>query len=244
MRHRAANKLYVLLRFSIGDGGLDKSKRGWARTPPSESWAKNTIMTGCASTHESAHLRSMYSIVCGLAYTVRVLFIVLFYNDLYHVLRCSAVPGWLRGWRPLLSRPGVPHTHRSHPPGTCSTACTGTPVVEFIDPWLGDKVNPGLGLSYRHARLHGWRAGRSTLCRSWLYPPVRVLWIRQLDCSNTRLLYITLLSTSVPKSWARKWIIEEENRDCIYKLLRSPGIDSKLSIPPVEPGGQPYFYGS
>ncbi len=28
-----------------------------------------------------------------------------------------------------------------------------------MDPWLGDKVNPGIGLSNRHARLHGWRAG-------------------------------------------------------------------------------------
>jgi hypothetical protein len=32
------------------------------------------------------------------------------------------------------------------------------PVAEFIDPWLGDKVNSGLGLSYRNARLY--MAGR------------------------------------------------------------------------------------
>ncbi len=38
----------------------------------------------------------------------------------------------------------------------------------------------GIGLSYRHARLHGWRAGTTTLCRSWLYPPVMDLWIRLL----------------------------------------------------------------
>ncbi len=25
------------------------------------------------------------------------------------------------------------------------------PVAEFIDPWLGDKVNSGIGLSYRPA---------------------------------------------------------------------------------------------
>ncbi len=47
------------------------------------------------------------------------------------------------------------------------------PVAEFIDPWLGDKVNSGIGLSYRHARLQGWRAVTTTLCLSWLYPPVR-----------------------------------------------------------------------
>ncbi len=27
----------------------------------------------------------------------------------------------------------------------------GTPVAEFIDPWLGDKMNSGIGLSYRPA---------------------------------------------------------------------------------------------
>jgi hypothetical protein len=32
-------------------------------------------------------------------------------------------------------------------------------VVEFIDPDWGDKVNSGIGLSYRPARLHGL-AGR------------------------------------------------------------------------------------
>ncbi len=37
------------------------------------------------------------------------------------------------------------------------------PVAEFIDPWLWDKVNSGIGLSYRHARLHGWRAGTTTM---------------------------------------------------------------------------------
>ncbi len=34
------------------------------------------------------------------------------------------------------------------------------PVAKFIDLWLGDKVNSSIGLSYRHERLHGWRAGR------------------------------------------------------------------------------------
>ncbi len=45
---------------------------------------------------------------------------------------------------------------------------TSKPVAGFIDPWLWDKVNSGIGLSYRHARLHGWRAGTTSLCRSWL----------------------------------------------------------------------------
>jgi hypothetical protein len=65
--------------------------------------------------------------------------------------------------------------------GNCRT------VAEFIDLWLGVKVNSGIGLSYRHARLHGWRAGTTTLCRSWLYPPVRYLWIPQLAARLQRL---------------------------------------------------------
>ncbi len=49
-----------------------------------------------------------------------------------------------------------------------------------MEPWLGDKVNSGIGLSYQHARLLGWRTGTTTLCRSWLYSPVSDLGIRLL----------------------------------------------------------------
>ncbi len=53
------------------------------------------------------------------------------------------------------------------------------PVAEFIDPDWGQKVNSGIGMSFRPARLHGLtRAGTTTLCRSWLYPPVMDPWIR------------------------------------------------------------------
>ncbi len=34
----------------------------------------------------------------------------------------------------------------------------GKTCSEFINPCLGDKVNSGIGLSYRHAGVHGWRA--------------------------------------------------------------------------------------
>jgi len=47
--------------------------------------------------------------------------------------------------------------------------------AEFIDPWLVDKVNSGISLSYRPASHVTWRAGTTTLCRIWLYPPVRDL---------------------------------------------------------------------
>jgi hypothetical protein len=43
--------------------------------------------------------------------------------------------------------------------------------MHFIDPWLGDKVNSGTGLSYRPANHVAWRAGTKTLRRSWLCPP-------------------------------------------------------------------------
>ncbi len=47
------------------------------------------------------------------------------------------------------------------------------PVAKFIVSDWGDKVNSGIGLSYRPARLH-WLADCATnLCRSQLYPPVR-----------------------------------------------------------------------
>jgi hypothetical protein len=52
------------------------------------------------------------------------------------------------------------------------------PVVKFIDSDCGDKVNSGIGLSYRPARLYiyiyylGWRVRTTTLRRSQLYPPV------------------------------------------------------------------------
>ncbi len=45
------------------------------------------------------------------------------------------------------------------------------PAAEFIDPWLGKKVDFGIGLSHTGPPAHvAWRAGTTTLCRSWLYP--------------------------------------------------------------------------
>jgi hypothetical protein len=42
---------------------------------------------------------------------------------------------------------------------TCVQTLSSCPVSEFIDPSLGEKVNSGIGLSYRPARIHGL-AGR------------------------------------------------------------------------------------
>jgi len=47
-----------------------------------------------------------------------------------------------------------------------------TSSVNF--PYMGDKADSGIGLSYRPARLHtGCRAGTTSLCGSQLYPPFR-----------------------------------------------------------------------
>ncbi len=60
-----------------------------------------------------------------------------------------------------------------------------SPVAEFIDSWLGDKVNSGIVLSYRHDRRHGCWASTTTLCPSRLYPPVMDLRIRLLITTSS-----------------------------------------------------------
>jgi hypothetical protein len=47
-----------------------------------------------------------------------------------------------------------------------------TPVAEFIDPWLGDKVNSGIGLSFRPARLRRLAGRVSTEFRRQGIPSV------------------------------------------------------------------------
>ncbi len=49
------------------------------------------------------------------------------------------------------------------------------PVAKFIVPDWRDKVDSGTWFSYpaRQATYVGWWAGKTTLCRSQLYPPVR-----------------------------------------------------------------------
>ncbi len=48
-------------------------------------------------------------------------------------------------------------------PGSRTNKDSCGSVAEFIDPWLGNKVNNVIGLSYRHARLHGWPSGTTTV---------------------------------------------------------------------------------
>jgi hypothetical protein len=51
---------------------------------------------------------------------------------------------------------------------TCVQTLSSCPVAEFIDPSLGNKVNSGIGLSYRPASpcILAWRAGTTNLCLS------------------------------------------------------------------------------
>jgi hypothetical protein len=48
-------------------------------------------------------------------------------------------------------------------------------VAKFFVPDWGDKVDSGIGLSYRAARLHRLAGGTTTLCWSQLYPPIQGL---------------------------------------------------------------------
>jgi hypothetical protein len=47
------------------------------------------------------------------------------------------------------------------------------PIAKFIVPDWGVKVDSGIGLLYRHARLHRQEGRYDNLCRSQLNPPFR-----------------------------------------------------------------------
>jgi hypothetical protein len=54
-----------------------------------------------------------------------------------------------------------------------------TPVAEFKDPWLGDKVNSGIGLSYRPAsHVASVPVQQNNPLPELTLPPYRDLWIR------------------------------------------------------------------
>ncbi len=60
--------------------------------------------------------------------------------------------------------------------------CSMDPVAKFIVPDKGDKVNYGIGLSYRLARLHIWRVGTTPQatapCRSQLSGTMNLATVR------------------------------------------------------------------
>jgi hypothetical protein len=64
-----------------------------------------------------------------------------------------------------------------------SFAQSGKTVAEFTDPWLGYKVNSSIGFLYRPASHVAWRGVpvRQPYAGVDFIPPVRDLWIRQLD---------------------------------------------------------------
>jgi hypothetical protein len=58
-------------------------------------------------------------------------------------------------------------------------------VVEFMgDPWLENKINSGIGLSYRPASPCSLAGRYDNLCRSWLIPPVRVYEFVYWSCNK------------------------------------------------------------
>ncbi len=53
------------------------------------------------------------------------------------------------------------------------------PVAAFIDPWLGDKVNSGIGLSYRPASHVALRASRQPYAGADLVPQSGIIEMSQ-----------------------------------------------------------------
>ncbi len=52
-----------------------------------------------------------------------------------------------------------------------SVQIDNTEAQFIVHNWV-DKIDYGIGLTYRPVRVHGWRAGTTTLCHSRFYPPV------------------------------------------------------------------------
>jgi hypothetical protein len=76
-------------------------------------------------------------------------------------------------------------------------------VAECIDPWLWDKVNSGIGVAVPARQTYStWLAVRyENLCRSWLYPTVRDLWIPLLVVLRPHLERILETQPCETRSW-------------------------------------------
>ncbi len=85
------------------------------------------------------------------------------------------------------------------------------PIAEFVDPWLGDKVNSGKGLSYWPTSHVAWQAGTTAPCLSWLSPPVRDQWI-WLQISNS--LWDEHIAGSDPLGWIK--IVQNILKDTVF----------------------------
>jgi hypothetical protein len=71
------------------------------------------------------------------------------------------------------------------------------PVAEFIDTWQGDKVNSGLGLSYRNARLYmaSTSNGKSSIVEERLYSFFFNFFQKKNEASFFRFSSFTQLGT-------------------------------------------------
>ncbi len=103
------------------------------------------------------------------------------------------------------------------------------PVARFIDPDWGINRLWHIWLPYRHAsQCVAWRAITTTICRSRLYPPSQVLWLGPLDVPNVAGVLVFAVVFAVACALIVSGVITEAR---ICKRLRSPGIDSKESMP-------------
>ncbi len=110
-------------------------------------------------------------------------------------------------------------------------------MMKFIVRW-GDKVDSGIGLSYRPARLH-WLAGRCCLCRSQLYPEVVIDTCKYIECSTSisyqspsppppRCMYPKCMCMGICGQRGRKRFIASWGQDVTYLSLHP--------MPPPPPG--------
>jgi len=55
--------------------------------------------------------------------------------------------------------------------GACLLCVHYRPIVLLLNQFHSPIVDSSIGLSYRTPAYYAWRAGTTTLCHSWLYPP-------------------------------------------------------------------------
>ncbi len=97
--------------------------------------------------------------------------------------------------------------------------------AEFIDPWLGDRVDSDTGLSHWPASPCSLAAGTTTLCRSWLYPPVRIYEFGYSGLNWPRSGHCRLLNRD-PRSSSRDW----GERQILNTTRRGGKVCFKLNI--------------
>ncbi len=112
-------------------------------------------------------------------------------------------------------------------PAGSDNVCVASPptphppaVAEFINPWLGVKVDSDIEFSYRPASpcYHvAWRAGTTTLCPSWLYPPSQGYWVPYQFMQRRQCIVLQITPCSTLASlifWVAKWKFQQQLKMC------------------------------